>query len=233
MKKSPREAISTEPVDCRECTLHKCFLFADKDKLDLKPIMESVEALRFASGSTLYSTGEPAEQLFVIREGLVKLIQYLTDGTQRIVRLLHPGSIAGLDSLVDHPYEHTAVTLQPTYVCRVPIDVVHQMDAADPDLHWQLIKRLKGSLHEADEWLTALSTGSARSRLARLLLSLATATDGECEIFSREDLGAILGVTTETASRTVAEFKREGLVSETGLYRCRFVADALREIATD
>ena len=232
MKKYPREAVSTEPVDCRKCTLHRCILFADRENIQLKPILESAAAMRFATGSALYSTGDPAAHIFVIRDGLVKLVQYLADGTQRIVRLLHQGTIAGLDALVDRPYEHTAVTLQPTFLCRIPIGAVHRLDAACPDLHWQLIERLKGSLHEADEWLTELSTGSARARLARLLVSLAGTAD-ECEIFSRENLGAMLGVTTETASRTMAEFKREGLVTEMGLYRCRCAVEALREIATE
>jgi CRP-like cAMP-binding protein len=124
------------------------------------------------------------------------------------------------------------VTLQPTYLCRIPIGAVHRLDNACPDLHWQLIKRLKGSLHAADEWLTELSTGSARARLARLLVSLMGEAD-ECEIFSRENLGAMLGVTTETASRAMAEFKREGLVTEMELYRCRCVVGALREIANE
>jgi CRP-like cAMP-binding protein len=35
-----------------------------------------------------------------------------------------------------------------------------------------------------------------------------------CELFSREDLGAVLGLTTETASRTMAELKRQGFISE-------------------
>lgn len=232
LKKHPRHAVSTEPVDCRKCTFERCILFADRENVELKPILESVEALRFASGSALYNTGDPAEQIFVIREGLIKLVQYSADGTQRIVRLLQQGTIAGLDALVDRPYEHTAVTLQPTFLCCIPIDAVHRLDTACPDLHWQLIKRLKGSLHAADEWLTELSTGSARARLARLLVTLVVAAD-ECEVFSRENLGAMLGVTTETASRTMAEFKREGLVTEKGLYRCRCVVEALRKIATE
>jgi hypothetical protein len=42
-------------------------------------------------------------------------------------------------------------------------------------------------------------------------------------LFSREDLGAILGPTTETASRAMAELKRQGLVDE--LSPNRFACD--------
>ncbi|HHL45885.1 MAG TPA: helix-turn-helix domain-containing protein, partial [Gammaproteobacteria bacterium] len=37
----------------------------------------------------------------------------------------------------------------------------------------------------------------------------------QCELFSREDMGAMLGLTTETASRTIADFKRRGLLAQT------------------
>jgi len=44
-------------------------------------------------------------------------------------------------------------------------------------------------------------------------------------------MGALLGVTTETASRTVAEFKRQGLVREVSanLFDCD--QDALKALA--
>jgi CRP/FNR family transcriptional regulator, anaerobic regulatory protein len=76
--------------------------------------------------------------------------------------------------------------------------------------------RWQRALSEADAWLTELSTGSARQRVARLLLRLVRDRESsECELFSREDMGAMLGVTTETTSRTIAEFKRQSLLVET------------------
>jgi CRP-like cAMP-binding protein len=40
-----------------------------------------------------------------------------------------------------------------------------------------------------------------------------------CTLFGREDLGAMLAITTETASRTIAEFKRKGLLTDLGSNR--------------
>ena len=74
------------------------------------------------------------------------------------------------------------------------------------------MSRWQRALSEADAWLTELSTGSARQRVARLLLRLVRDRESsECDLFSREDMGAMLGITTETTSRTIAEFKRQGL----------------------
>jgi CRP-like cAMP-binding protein len=77
------------------------------------------------------------------------------------------------------------------------------------------------AVKRSHDCLRDLSTGSARQRVARLFLLLAG--DGcPCQLFGREDMGALLGVTTETASRSVAEFKRQGLVREVGanLFDC-------------
>ena len=53
------------------------------------------------------------------------------------------------------------------------------------------------------------------SRTRLLLRLVRDEQSSECELFSREDMGAMLGITTETASRTIAEFKRQSLLVET------------------
>ena len=77
-----------------------------------------------------------------------------------------------------------------------------------------IMKRWQRALNDADLWITQLSTGSSRQRVARLLLKLVCDEDQKCELFNREDMGAVLGITTETASRIVAEFKRKSLLKE-------------------
>lgn len=99
-------------------------------------------------------------------------------------------------------------------------------------MHAQLMHRWQRSVQQADAWLTSLSTGGAKARVARLLLLLmdeGAAT--ECELLGREDMGAMLGVTTETASRIVAEFRREGILTETGPNRYTCDIAALGRIA--
>ena len=231
MKTSQRRALSTDPVDCRECSIGKCDFFQDLQETDSYSRNPPIEAMRFTSGSTLYNTDDPGEWLFTVREGLVKLIQYLPDGTYRIVRLLRPGAVAGMEALLARPYEHTAVTLQPTLVCRIPIEIILQLDSNRPRFHRQLREHWHTSLQEADEWLIELSTGHARARVARLFLFLLDASGTECDLFSREDIGAMLGLTTETVSRVIADFKRTDLIIETGPLRCHCSVPALREIS--
>lgn len=191
-----------------------------------------IDKLRLQGGTVLYSAGERARAVFNVRTGLLKLVQYAPNGDQRIVRLLRPGDLAGLEALVDAPLEHTAVAMCASDVCRIPCEVVHKLIAATPRLLGQLMRRWHRSLHQADEWLTLLSTGNARARMARLMLLL---QDGSaqpvCRLFCREDLAAILGITTETASRIVADFRRRHLIAPLAGGRLLLAPDALREIA--
>ena len=220
-------------VECRNCSIRDYALFADLRDHDFNLIHASIDEILHEPGSTLYDAGHRGQHVFTIRGGLVKLVQYSPDRTARIVRLLRQGAVAGLEVMLDAPYEHTAITLQPTPVCRIPVDVINSLGANSTRLHRRLMERWYQSVHEADEWLTGLSTGSARARMARLLLCLPPSHDGARDVFNREDLGAMLGVTTETASRIMAEFRRTGVITESGQNRVCCHTEALQAIAAD
>lgn len=232
MKASQIDAAWQGTAECRDCGVRDLVLFAELTEQDFSLIHLPIDEIRFETGATVYEAGQDGRALFTIRSGLVKLVQYLPDGTQRIVRLLRQGATAGLEVLVGQPYEHTAIVLQSALVCRLPRDVVERLSRETPRLHSQLMRRWHAALHQADGWLTELSTGNARQRVARLFLHLQESAAGPTvQLLSREDVGAMLGITTETASRTVAEFKRQGLVEEVGTNRFRCNKDGLERVA--
>lgn len=203
------------PSECAACGIRHLALFCDLQEQDFVHLHQPIEDQEFSAGETLYGVGDPGQAVFTVRSGLIKLIQYLPNGDQRIVRLLRQGDATGLEALLGQDYKHAAVFLQPGMVCRIPCDVVHRLNATTPRLYRQLMIRWERSVTQADEWLTKLSTGTARNRVARLLLFLAAhREDRTCRLFSREDLAAMLGLTTETVSRVIAEFRREGLIDQ-------------------
>jgi CRP-like cAMP-binding protein len=252
VKKSQIDAAWSGQAECHGCSIRDLALFADLQASDFSLIHLPIDEIKLSTGSAVYHAADEGSAVFTLRSGLIKLVQYLADGSQRIVRLLRPGDTLGLEVLVGHPYEHSAVVLRPALLCRIPIEVVNRLSVETPRLHSQLMKRWHQSVRQADEWLTELSTGNAKARVARLLLTLSAADQGfrdharptcpsspsgetkdtaQCELFSREDVGAMLGVTTETASRTIAEFRRQGVLTDLqqNLYCCDVVA--LRRIA--
>jgi CRP-like cAMP-binding protein len=226
-----REAWQGE-ADCLNCTLRTSVLFAGLAERDFEHIHDPIDQFELKPGSVLYRSGDAGDYMFTVRTGSLKLVQYLPDGSQRIVRLARTTDVVGLEALLEAPYQHDAITLQRTQVCRFPARAVRSLGQENERLHRELMARWQRALTEADAWLTELSTGSARQRVARLLLRMVRNRESsECELFSREDMGAMLGITTETASRTIAEFKRQSLLVEASANRFLLDIPNLRRIA--
>jgi CRP-like cAMP-binding protein len=224
------EEVWQGPSQCRDCGIRDLVLFADLQLMDFRLIHQPITELDFPAGDKLYRSGEDGHHVFTIRAGLVKLVRYQPGGSQRILRLLRQGDVAGLEVLVGQPYQHDAVVLEPVSACRIPTDVVERLDRDTPRLHHQLLTRWHRALRDADTWLTSLSSGPAPARVARLLLHLAE-PDQQCFLPVVTDIGAILGIAPETASRATAEIKRKGWMHELDARHVRIDPAALRTMA--
>lgn len=230
MKKSDIGAAWRGLANCKGCGIRESALFADLTEADFGLIHLPIDEIVMAPGSALYHVGDDPAALYTVRSGLIKLVQYLPNGGQRIVRLLRAGDTAGLEAALGEPYRHTAIAVHPVLACRIPRAVIQRLSDETVHLHQQLLRRWHRAVERADAFLVELGTGSARARVARLVLTLVD-DGGECDFFGREDVGAVLGITTETASRIVAEFKRQGLLDETRPNHFRCDTAALRGIA--
>ncbi len=191
-------------------------LFSNLEERDFDLIHQPIDDLNISAGSFLYRQGDPGKYLFTLRTGLLKLVKYTPEGNQRIVRLLKAGDVAGLEAIIGSPYQHNAVILHEAQVCRLPLAVPQLLDRETPRLHKELMSRWQRALDEADIFLTELSTGNARTRMVRLLIHMLNPEQQICFLPGREDLGAMLGITTETASRIIAALKREGILNDLG-----------------
>lgn len=164
----------------------------------------------------IYHEGADAETINIISKGLVKLLSYLPNGRARIVRLHGPGHIIGLSSLVQPEYEHTAVATNNVELLKIPTTFIKETRKQDPLFYLELTEQWHHYLREADVWITQFSTGSIRSRVARLITFLyyleKEINPGYVRLLSGEEMASILGVTPESVSRVIAEFKRQHIV---------------------
>lgn len=219
--------------DCANCASREFSLFSGVNDTDLTDGRSQINSYQFKHGSVVYRSEEKGLEIFSLKSGLIKLERFLPDGSQRIVRLIHPNDVFGIEVLVSQAYEHDAVVLEEALLCKIPSDLVHALAGKNPKLHREIMNRWQSALSEADSWLTELLTGTAKQRVARLLLKLVDDSNDRCSLLSREDMGAILSVTTETASRIVAEFKRKGYLQEIAMNTYRCDVAALTGVATN
>lgn len=224
----------TGEADCRNCQLRNTVLFSGLEENDFEKIHQPIDQYILPPGAYLYRMGQKAAHMYTVRSGTFKLVQYLPDGSQRIVRLASTTDITGLEALLDQDYKHDAIALQPSEVCKLPVPVIKKLSSENPKLHQELLNRWNRALTEADAWLTHLSTGSAKQRIARMLLHVyRDHADQSYPLFSREDIGSMLAITTETSSRIIAEFKRKQYLIETSPQLYRLDVEALRSIAEE
>ncbi|MCB2016503.1 MAG: Crp/Fnr family transcriptional regulator, partial [Hydrogenophaga sp.] len=117
------------------------------------------------------------------------------------------------EALMGPVYESDAIALNHVKACRLPLQVIQRLNRETPRLHQRLLERWHRSLKEADDWLSELNFGTARQRLAGLVLKMCSETDPDVTtLFSREDMGAMLDLKLETVSRTINAFVREGML---------------------
>jgi CRP/FNR family transcriptional regulator, anaerobic regulatory protein len=205
----------TNVANCFNCNRRRSAFVVGLEDRNCDGLHALFDRLDYPAGAPIYNAREDGASLFTIRKGLVKLSHDLADGGERIVRLSRSGDVLGLECLAVDAYLHNAIALQPTEVCRLPISGVKRSLFSDQRLFHMLMTHWCRTLCDAERWITELSTGTARERVVRLLLWLAEIEAGaSCTLFSREDLGAVLGLTTETVSRVMAELKRQGLIDE-------------------
>lgn len=200
--------------DCYVCTIRDSALFAGLREAELAVVEGAIEEVPLVPGRWLYRGGEPANAVFTVRLGLVKLVQYLPNGDQRIVRIARSTDVLGLEALLRQPYQHDAIVVQRGLACRIPVEVLNELNIQNPGLHQELTP-LAGGVERGRGLVDGVVYGLRPT--ARHPFDPAPGRCpgvGHAPLFNRKDMGAMLGVTTESASRAVAELKREGLLKE-------------------
>jgi len=221
-------------ANCSQCSIRKSVLFAGLTEEDFETIHKPINQFQIKAGDKIYGVGDDANCMYTLRSGLVKLVQYLPDGTQRIVRLLKASDVIGLEAILSPTYKHDAIALYETEICRYPASAAKELSKTNPTLHQEFMNRWERALDEADLWATEFSTGTSKQRISRLLLMLSKGHPAHtCKLFGRENMGAILSITTETVSRTIAEFKRQRVIVETSFNEFLCDVTKLEAIAYD
>lgn len=199
--------------DCRNCGIRDMVLFADLNEQDLGRIHAPIDDLEYKAGEALYAEGARARGIYTLRRGMLKLVRVTADGRQRIVRVLRPGDVAGLEALGSGQHDCDAIALTEVAVCRIPLDVIHTLGASSPRLHLRLMQKWQSALRDADDWLADLNFGTARQRVSNFILKMRSSQDGRTvTLFARDDMGAMLDLKLETVSREVSRLVREAVI---------------------
>ena len=182
----------------------------------------------FDAGAYLFMEGDPAERLYLVTSGRVKMVKHSPDGHETILTIFGNGQIIGeVGVLVGATYPATAQAMGPTTTLSLVRQAYVQLVREHPALAWSLIEELGRRLQSAHQTILSLAVEKVERRIARLLLRLAAAA-GEKQgdavritvPLKRQDIADMTGTTVETAIRVMSKLRRLGLVdSDEGLIR--------------
>lgn len=219
---------------CLHCPMRPLSIFAKLDldileQINFQPTVQTLQA-----GDSLYLQGDDAHYAYTIRHGLIKLNKTLANGKSQIIRLLRKGDLLGMDAFSEMPYNHDALALTDIEVCRLPIDTLHTLRRSNEAIDTAVLQRWNQNLREAEDMMLELGAKKAAERLSSFLLRWCSGEqDGEWIDLplSRAELGELLGLTLETVSRFLSDWKKRGLISESHQQIRILEPDALEAIA--
>jgi CRP/FNR family transcriptional regulator, cyclic AMP receptor protein len=174
-------------------------------------------ARRFAS---LFSEASPADAVYFLDSGLVKVYKRGEDGKEIILRVVAPGEIFGEQALVaEEGRKLSAEILQEGVIYVVPKAVFNAFCDNHPGA-WRMVAETLGSRQrELEKKVELLCLQDVEYRILYYLSELATTlghrTDAAAEYaipLSQSELASLIGATRETTSTTLNALARRGLV---------------------
>lgn len=183
-------------------------------------ILEEARSLAFDEGSFLFLQDDPAERIFLMVEGRVKLFQLADDGQQVLMHVMTPGRMFAAISLVQGAaYPVSAEAAEHCRVLYWSQEAMLALIERFPQLALNALRVLAGHVREFQNRYRELATERVERRLARTVLRLASQTGRKVDEgvlldlpLTRQDLAEMSGTTLFTVSRILTQWESKGLV---------------------
>jgi CRP-like cAMP-binding protein len=202
---------------------------------ELQPsVLAQSKRLKIRRGASVFSAADPADYVYFLEQGLVKIYHLANTGEVTIFwfctegELFGPGGITGAE---EQDVYAQAASASVIYAIARPL--YEQLLFAHPVLGLNVIKLMGARLRVACEALTDKITQRAEARVARILLRLARnwGIRNEQEIrfgvtVTQQEIANMAGTCRQTSNTIFKAFERQGLIRFEGrtLIICQPVA---------
>lgn len=168
----------------------------------------------------IFWEGDKAHSLYFIEKGNVKTYKGTESGKELVTGLYGPGDFVGQLSLLHAAgtYVENAVVLDNAQLCAIPKSDFIKLLYGNPAVSQKFIAMISNNLIDVQTHLVDMAFAPVRRRAAKALLELHEKGLIKEErntgmSIAREDFAGMIGTATETAIRTLSDFKDEGLIA--------------------
>jgi CRP-like cAMP-binding protein len=187
----------------------------DKEELARISVME-----KKPKGTYIYLPSDPADSVFLLKEGHVKVSRLTDEGKEVMLTILSPGEIFGEVVVVnDQPRDHIAQALDNVLLCEFKKRDFQNFIRSRPDLVFRITKLIGLRLQKMESRVVDLICKDVTTRVSELLLNLAeqhgkaAGSPGELKIkLTHQDIASLAGVSRQTATEILDRLKSQGLV---------------------
>ena len=176
----------------------------------------------YRENQIIFLQGSPADAVFYIEKGKVKLTVLSTRGKEAVIAILGSGDFLGEGSLAGQSLRMaTATSMTVCSILRVKKETMIRMLVDEPALSALLVSYLLSRNTRIEEDLVDQLFNSAEKRLARILLLLTRfGKEGQHELviprISQETLAEIVGTTRSRVSFFMNKFRKLGFIDYNG-----------------
>jgi CRP-like cAMP-binding protein len=179
-----------------------------------KAFGESMLLRSFQPGEIVCEADEMVSSLYLVTSGRVQLYRTTRDGRRFVIATLGPGTMFGEASLLGGQGPDTrAVALEATNVWVMPGRQALELSSTEALFGFGLVQAIGQRVMEAENRLEQMAYGTISARLAALLLELGRDDPKNVVRVTHQELADMLGTWRETISKTLQDFRRQGLVA--------------------
>ncbi len=183
-------------------------------------ITKQLQPVDFARRWTVFAEGEPADRLYIIISGKVKIGRRSPDGREHLLAVIGPPEMFGeLSVFDDGPRTASATTL--TEVCAVSLDrdTLRGWMADRPEFAEQLLRVLARRLRRTNNKVTDQIFTDVPGRVAKQLLLLAQqfgTREGDAlrvaHDLTQEEIAQLVGSSREATNQALGTFADRGWI---------------------
>jgi CRP/FNR family cyclic AMP-dependent transcriptional regulator len=179
---------------------------------------------KFQRGEIVFHQGDPSGRLYVVEIGWVKLTRHSESGDELLVDVFGPGSLFGEVSIfTNEPRSGTVTAIEKVAMTSLSRESFYRLVRSHPEVAVGCLEVLARRLRAMDELVQDMSFLDVPARLAKRLLELAaqrgvhTSEGTLIDLrITQEELATMVGTTRESTNKTIALFRRQGILSKQG-----------------
>lgn len=175
---------------------------------------------RFGPKDTIFTPGDPDDQLYFVLSGTVRLYKIYGDYKEATTALLKNGGIFGKLNLVEGRWQDVfAEAVTEARIASIQKASIERAMKSRPDFALRLFSSLSERLRQSDEVIESLLHREVSTRLATLLMNLSERfgeENGDGVVIdvrlTHQDLANMIASTREAVSKVMSEFQRDGII---------------------